>query len=151
VVALEETQLLVLDAAAYQMALTQGFSATLALRTARLCQVPLLAACALPAADWRTCAAALQQREVARQSVVYEAGQAPDALYFIVEGSCKVRRPGMTHPEGCAGTWLACDRALSHSRPAAIHTPVTTGVAGVHRRLCVFLHAQRCFVVWCDL
>jgi hypothetical protein len=97
VVALEETQLLVLDAAAYQMALTQGFSATLAQRTTRLSQVPLLAACALQTADWRTCAAALQQRELPRQAAVYEAGQEPDALYIIVEGSCKVSRQGHSH------------------------------------------------------
>ena len=87
---LEDSDLLLLDASDYRNVLEGGFDGQLQAKMAMLKGSAVLGAC-LQYSDLRLLGYAAKAETLGISGVLYEAGQAPGALYLVVEGSCKVR------------------------------------------------------------
>lgn len=101
-VALEDSQLLMLDAAAYAAIMADGFDGQLNAKVALLKNCPALAACLSSRSDVRGLAYSAVRQSLGWGEQLYGAGAAgadspagavagaADALFVIHEGSCRV-------------------------------------------------------------
>ncbi|PNW74795.1 hypothetical protein CHLRE_12g509500v5 [Chlamydomonas reinhardtii] len=121
--ALETTDLLVLERADYERILENGFDGELKAKMTLLRSAPVLGE-ALRRTDLRRLAYASERRSLGRNVALYEQGAAPAGLELIVEGQCKlVVKVAVTESSSMVGSRRGTDTGIAALGPSGAAAP----------------------------